>query len=257
VAATPTPGVTAASSAAATKLLGSGTPGTTLWSEAVLVAAQLPVNTTNISNLNAWIANEQAKGTWSQGVNGAHGPLGNTGGDASNPAQAAVQTAGLLTTSSYYTPIVKALEKSVPLALFAGAVTSTPWNGNRYGGASAFVARAKANNYGNYSASGADTSPFSGLVNPKGFVGQYIEPLLTGTAVGLNATGEKTATNDVAGALGVTSVGGLIGDITNPTTLKNVGIFVLGLTLAGVGLLIFFSQTKAAKDVEGAAVKAA
>ena len=251
----PTPGVTTASSNAATKLVGSGTPGTTLWSEAVLVAAQLPVNTINIANLNAWIANEQGAGTWSQGVNGAHGPLGVMSGDATSPVQAAVQTAQLLTTSGYYTNIVKALEKSVPLALFAGAVTSTPWNGNRYGGATAFINRAKENNYGNYSASGANTSPFAGLVNPTGAYGQYVEPIVTGSAVGLKNNPIVPITNAVIKP--VTSVAGLIGDVTNPTNLKNVGIFVAGLALAGVGLLIFFAQTKEAKSIEGAVEKAA
>jgi len=257
-------GVTTASSNAATKIVGPGTPSTSLWSEAVLTAAQLPVNTINISNLNAWIANEQGKGTWSQGVNGPHGPLGNMQGNATTPAQAAIQTAQHLTTSSYYTNIVKALEKSVPLALFAGAVTSTPWNApSDYGGPAAFVARAKANNYGNYTGAGTDTSPFSGLANPTGWFGQWIEPTLSGTIVGLNANKEKTTTNTLivgpvkAAIGGVTSVSGLISDITNPTNLKNVGIFVAGLALAGTGLLIFFAQTKEAKSVESVAAKAA
>jgi hypothetical protein len=252
-------GVTAASSAAATKMFPfGGTPSTAQWSAAVLTAAQLPVNVTNVSNLNAWIANEQTASSWSQGVNGVHGPLGNMQGNATNPAEAAIQTAQHLTTSSYYTNIVKALQHSVPLALFAGAVTSTPWNApTDYGGVTTFINKAKANNYGNYTASGTNAaSPGAG--NPKGWFGQWIEPTLTGSIVGLhNNPAVPIANTVIAPFKAAGSVGQLISDITNPTTLKNVGIFVAGFCIAGVGLLIFFSQTKTAKTVEGAAVKAA
>ena len=130
-------------------------------------------------------------------------------------------------------------------ALFGGALSTSGWSSGSYANATAFP---KLTPF-------TGTSPLPLPINPTGIFGQILEPILTGTVVGLNATAEKNATNSVIG--GVTSVAGLIGKITNPTNLKNVGIFVAGLARAGTGLLIFFAQTKGAKTVEGAAVKAA
>ena len=52
-----------------------------------------------------------------------------------------------------------------------------------------------------------------------------------------------------------TSVADLIAKLTNPSNLKNVGIFALGIGLSITGLLILFASTKEAKAVEGMATK--
>jgi hypothetical protein len=258
------PGVTTASSAASIKVLAPGiTPSVSQWARAVLIAAQLPVNDVNVNNLDSWVANEQDASSRTQGVNGAHGPLGNMGGTATNASESAIQTAQLLTTSSSYTNIVKALQKSVPLAMFAGAVTSTPWNApSDYGGTTAFLARAKLHNYGNYSATGTNLS----TPDPTGLSGDVLHffndalgggyPFF-GSSTETGASGQTGGSDTAAVTAPISTIDGLIKDITNPTTLKNVGIFVGGLALMGTGLLIFFAQTKSAKAVEGAAVKAA
>jgi hypothetical protein len=142
-------------------------------------------------------------------------------------------------------------------ALFGGALSTSGWSSGSYANATAFPTTTPFTGSSSYSGAAPD------LGNPKGWWGQWAEPVLTGSAVGLKNNPIVPITNDVivapvkAAVGAATSVSGLISDITNPTTLKNVGIFVLGLALAGTGLLIFFAQTKTAKGVESGVEKAA
>ena len=143
------------------------------------------------------------------------------------------------------TALLSALNTSAPASVFGGALSTSGWSGGSYANATAFP----------------NITPFTGTsplpipVNPKGLWGQIGEPIVTGSVVGLKNNPIVPITNAVIKPL--VGVNGLISDITDPTKLKNVGIFVAGFTLAGVGMLIFFSQTKTAKTVEGTAAKAA
>lgn len=150
-------------------------------------------------------------------------------------------------------------------SLFGGALSTSAWKSGSYANAAAFKATTPFTGASSYSGAAP-----AGVANPTGWFGQWIEPVtnLVGgsvvagpaaafngaTASGIVGGGVKTVKNTVSD---VTSIAGLIGDITNTTTLKNVGIFVLGVALAGTGLLIFFAQTKTAKGVESGVEKAA
>ena len=82
--------------------------------------------------------------------------------------------------------------------------------------------------------------------------GAYIVPAEGGIAGQVKGT--VAAAKDTIGA--VTSVSGFITKITNPTNLKNVGIFVGGIALAAVGLGILFYASKEGKEAGGVAESA-
>lgn len=128
--------------------------------------------------------------------------------------------------------ILAALNNDAPPAMFGAALGQSGWSSASYANATAFP---KLVPFQSTSAVGGQGLTWSAS---------------KGAAAVVHAA--KTVASDVTKP--VTSVAGLIGDLTDPVKLKNVGIFVAGFVLAGVGLLIFFSQTKSAHALEGKVV---
>lgn len=123
--------------------------------------------------------------------------------------------------------LLAALNNDVSPAMFGGALSQSGWSSASYANPTAFP----------------KLVPFQGLgaVGGQGLTWSASK----GAAAVVNAG--KTVATDIVKP--ITSTAAFLAKITNPTTLKNVGIFVAGAGLAGVGLLIFFSQTKTAKGV--------
>ena len=156
--------------------------------------------------------------------------------------------------------LLAALNNNAPASVFGGALSTSGWSSASYANASTFPT------LNPFSGSSAYPGPYVAAPstgNPKGWFGQWIEPVLTGSVVGLNNNPIVPLTNtlvvDPAKAVvgGVTSVAGFIGKITNPSNLKNVGIFMAGMALTVTGLVILFSASKQGKAIEGTAIKAA
>ena len=138
---------------------------------------------------------------------------------------------------------IAALQNNAPAPVFGGSLSSGAWSGQSYANASAFSKLTPANITGT-------GQPLT--VNPTGTVGQVLQ------WSNRNLPG-ASAVNSAASAVGssVTSVGGFISKVTNPTNLKNVGIFMAGVSLTIVGLVILMQQSKSVRMVEGTATKAA
>jgi hypothetical protein len=241
---------------------------TAQWATAFLRALQAkgykaPVNATNIANIQRLIEVESAGNdagfmrdnnpfnlnTWKTAPSGVpHTSL--PGGTIVQEWGVDVQTfptvdAGINATVNqfvYNSSLVKVLDNSGSASMFGGALSNSGWSSASYANATTFPT----------------ISPFTGSSALPVPITAAEAKTLAGYATGQATIKAQNPVAVVKSAVSdVTSIAGLIGDITNPTTLKNVGIFVLGLGLAGVGLLIFFSQTKGAKAAEGAAEKVA
>jgi hypothetical protein len=91
-------------------------------------------------------------------------------------------------------------------------------------------------------------------VNPEGLFGQVVGKQFDN---GLNYVDKNTPSSVKKVLSEGAAVAGLIGDITNPTKLKNVGIFLLGGALATVGLIVFFKTTGPGEESAGVAKDAA
>lgn len=138
---------------------------------------------------------------------------------------------------------IKALQHNAPASVFGGSLSKGAWSSAGYANASAFAKLKPANISGT-------GQPLT--VNPTGAVGQVLRWSNRNLP---GASQVNTAASDVGHS--VSSVSSFIGKISNPTTLKNVGIFVLGVSLTITGLVILFASTKEAKEVSGVAAKAA
>lgn len=133
--------------------------------------------------------------------------------------------------------MLKALENNSPTAVFGGALSTSSWKSGGYASSSGISKYAPA----------TGTSAVGGVGNT------------FSVSKGLKAVehaGSDVAKPVAAAYDATVSVGKFLGDLTNPQNLKNVGIFVAGLALVGVGTIILISTTKTAHAVEGAAVRA-
>jgi hypothetical protein len=132
--------------------------------------------------------------------------------------------------------LLAALQISAPASNFGTALGTTGWGMTKYANATVFPTLTPAIVYGSGDTVAQNNASATGGANPgEAFPGQ----------------------DQLAKIPGVSTIGGLIGDITNPTTLKNVGIFVAGAALVITGLLIFFAQTKTAQGVASTTEKVA
>lgn len=231
------------------------------WIVGLLHGLGAPVTKNNVSNVGTWLANEQTTAAnWQQNKGnplGVQTPTALAAGHSGNVAVGLSETVKNLLGGSYQ-PIVTALRHNAPAPMFNAAVVASPWNGaGHYGGTKTFTAKGT-----------------SQKGNPTGWWGQWVEPIFTSSKMPTGVLGPagvivspfaptagQTAKDAGAAAVStvsaVTSTGSFLGKITNPTNLKNVGIFVAGLGLTVTGLLILFSTTKQAKMVESVATKAA
>ena len=139
---------------------------------------------------------------------------------------------------------IAALRANAPASVFGGALSSGSWSSGRYANSVKFPKLSPAH----VSGTGVPLT-----VNPTGEAGQINSFLNRTVLPGLSST--ENAAKDTIGA--VSSVGGLISKLTDPSNLKNIGIFILGLGLTITGLVIVFSSTRQASEVRHVATKAA
>lgn len=234
----------------------SGTVTPTLWVEALLTAINAPITQNNVSNLGRIITGETAGqqggflrdnnpfnvNTWGS----PHQTLGNgkivtmpgQGGKTVWVQQFNTITDGIQATANTLlspnnSTLLAALRNNVPTNMFGAALSTSSWKGAGY---------ASTKGITNYQPATGNVTPGLG-VNPTGTLGQITGPI--GHGLNLLLGGGAPLTGEVqSAAKPITSVTGLIGKITNPTNLKNVGIFVAGLALTVTGLVILFSATK-------------
>lgn len=246
---------------------------TSTFAKGVLVGIKAPVTNNNIANVQRWLGLEQGSSAanWLKDQNN---PLGVTTPGAgvtplSTPYEGVVATVNTLLGSNSYSPIVSSLRNNAHPLMFAQSLVSSPWQSGSSGGST----------YSGRTASQiAAMQPFGGP-NPTGIFGQYFEtpakglldvtaaPILgpaafthggaTGFLQGAATGAKQTASGVSSAASAVTSIPAFLSKITNPTNLKNVGIFMAGMALTVTGLLILFSSTKQGQAVEGVATKAA
>ena len=225
------------------------------WAKALLTLIGAPVNDSNVANIQTWLAHEQDSSSWAKGAQGEtaqqiqSNPLG-VGGAGNHPSSVfagLTLTAETLLTNPSYGLIVKSLQSNTqtsatPTTSFAAAVVNSPWqSGNTTSGS-------YGKNVSSFLNRGQLEVTTEGLL---GTVINYVDGKAEGFSYSNGAKAVANAAKDVAAP--VTTVAGLIGDITNPTKLKNVGIFVLGAVLVVGGLVIFFAATKPGQDVGHAA----
>lgn len=127
--------------------------------------------------------------------------------------------------------LLAALNTNAPPSVFGGALSTSGWKSASYANATTFPT----------------LKPFEGI----GAVGG--QGLTFSPSKGLDAV--VNAGKDIVKP--ITSVADFIAKITNPTNLKNVGIFAAGLGLSITGLVILFASTKEAKAVTSVATKVA
>ena len=160
-----------------------------------------------------------------------------------NSVQDGIQATADQFTSPNTSATLSALQNNAPASVFGASLASSPWSSGSYANATVFPTITPANIPGT-------GQPLT--VNPTGALGQinnWGKSNIPGVA------GSETVVKDAAS--GVTSVAGFLGKITNPSNLKNVGIFMAGMALTVTGLVILFSASKQGKAVEGVAMKAA
>ena len=241
------------------------------WSKALLTLIGAPVNDSNVANIQTWLAHEQDSSSWAKGAQGEtaqqiqSNPLG-VDGAGNHPGsifEGLIETAQALldpANAQYGYPLIvgslqsntqetsvgssggKLTNPSGPTIAFANAVTTSGWQsgkvktptgGGSYGGVgSSFLGRGQLE------------------VNPEGLFGQAVGKQFDN---GLNYIDTNTPSSVKKVLSEGAAVAGLIGDLTDPQKLKNVGIFVLGAVLVVGGLVIFFAATKPGQDVGHAA----
>jgi len=241
------------------------------WSKALLTLIGAPVNDSNVANIQTWLAHEQNPTSWAKGAQGEtaqqiqSNPLG-VDGAGNHPGsifEGLIETAQALldpANAQYGYPLIvgslqsntqetsvgssggKLTNPSGPSIAFANAVTASGWQsgkvktptgGGSYGGVgSSFLGRGQLE------------------VNPEGLFGQAVGKQFDN---GLNYIDTNTPSSVKKVLSEGAAVAGLIGDLTDPQKLKNVGIFVLGAVLVVGGLVIFFAATKPGQDVGYAA----
>lgn len=243
------------------------------WAAALLQYLKVPVTQVNIDNIDRWIEVESAGNQ--AGFLRDNNPLnlntyktphsdslpnGNIVYEFGvyiqkfNSPQAGIEaTANQIKQSP---SLLKVLQHSGSAALFGGALSTSAWSSGSYANATKFPTITPAH----VTASGASETGASGDVL------HFFNDALGGGDPFFGSGGNtQTPASDlsIVGGTGktivsgVTSVGGLIGDITNPQNLKNVGIFLAGAALVVTGIVIFLAQTKTAKGVAGVAEKVA
>jgi hypothetical protein len=205
---------------------------TKIWATAVLKGIGAPVTANNITNMERWMASEEPASSWltnNDPLNTTKSGTGKIGtmkyatvGDGINATVATLN-------QSNFAAIKHALRTNAPFPVFQGAVVASPWAAGHYGGQLATKPLQAT-------ASGAD---------PTGTLGQTVH-------VG---EGAVSAAGDVVSDAG--SITSLIGDITDPSFWKRVGVFFFGVVLVGGGVVLFVVTSKDGKKVESLAPVAA
>ncbi len=129
--------------------------------------------------------------------------------------------------------LLHALRTGAPASVYGGALSKSGWSGQSYANATAFPKLSPYNALGAVGGQGLTFSPSKGW--------QAV------TNAGKDAA--KVVTTPVS------SISGLIGDLTNPTKLHDVGLFAAGAALAVVGVMMLMSQSRTASLAKAVALK--
>ncbi len=234
----------------------------TLWVEALLTAIGAPITQNNVSNLGRVITGETAGqpggflrdnnplnlNTWgSPHASLPNGHIVTMTGQCGktvwvqqfNTIQDGIKATADTILSSNNASLLAALRNNVPTSMFGAALSTSSWKGGPYSSQKGIT---------NYQPATGTITPGLGT-NPTGLIGQITHPIEHG--VNLMLGGGQPLTGEVKSvAAPITTTAGFIGKITDPTNLKNVGIFVGGLALTVTGLVILFSATKGKQVLE-------
>jgi len=227
------------------------------WAILVLRDGGWPVNETNITTVLQWMASENDPSTWT-GTAGANNPLNNglgSGGGAglgSYPdlTVAAQQVANNIKAGNYgYSAMDAVLSQSAGPVAFEHAAIASSWANGHYGGGSGWhngpVAVVSA-------AQSAQSGATKGVNAGTGIIGDVANAV--GGAV---STVAGAVVNAIPGVSTVSSVGGLITDITSPTFWKRIGMGAFGVGLFVIGMVVFFEGTDTGQKVTSSAVSGA
>lgn len=218
---------------------------TSTFAKGILVGIKAPVTNNNIANIQRWLGLEQGSSAanWFQNQTN---PLGvETNGSVhpfATPYEGVVATVNTLLGSSSYQPLVSSLRNNAPAPVFSQALVAAPWQSGKSGGTTY---------------SGKTASQIAAMTPFSPDLGKYV---LSTTNPQLTTPGQLISgiASPVTGAYhAVTSVSGFLGKITNPSNLKNVGIFSAGIALTIVGLVILLQGSKQVRMAESTAVRAA
>ena len=129
--------------------------------------------------------------------------------------------------------LLHALRTGAPAKVYGAALSKSGWSGQSYANAKVFPTLTPYKATGAVGGQGLTFSPSKGwqsVVNAGKDVGSVVSKP-------------------------VSSISGLIGDLTNPTKLHDVGLFAAGAALAVVGIAILLSQSKTASLAKAVALK--
>lgn len=233
-----------------------------LFASGVLRKIGAPVTKNNLHVFGVWLANEQTATSWASdhlnplGVTNASGtvaPLGTF-------AQAINATASNLLTNPAYKGIVTNFRHNAPAWKTSQSIVLSPWNGSaHYGGLDQFLSKApllKAPSPSAGSSKGAGFSWTTLSADATKIVGLGTLGPIGGSALLAPQNAAVGAYHAAQGvAHGVSSISGLIKDITNPTKLHDVGLFAAGAALAIVGVVMLMSQSRTASLAKAVALK--
>ena len=232
------------------------------WAYAILFGLGINPEANNGAPLNALIAQMHVEDPTLTYLTGHNNPLAvtNAGGTPIPGNSAGVQSysnwlTGLAATVADIKAnpaMLSALQSGASCQQYGGAVAKSNWEGS--GGTNASYGAAVAGSCNNPAVTGAPTSAAFGQALANSNLGPNILSELGNPA--LAAAGvAASAVSDTA------SIATFLGDLTDPTKLRRVGVFVLGAAIFVIGLAGFISTTKEGQKVisqgEGAASVAA
>ena len=222
---------------------------------------KIPLTTSNIDVITAWIYNESHSNKFSNGSLGNwlrdNNPL-NTGPAAgakltsyggfsnytySTPLAGVIGTAKYLSMPNYST-VAKALHNDAGPTIIGAAIAKSPWASGHY----VFGGVPASWDFAYNAGSGLASNKVTGTVaanDPNAYGGsQSLASSAGGAVPGLNISlGSWEA-----------ELATLLGDLTSAAWWKRVGIFTLGAALAIGGVVLFLESTKSVQAAQGAVI---
>ena len=248
---------------------------TDLFAAAVLEQLGAPLTGNNIANMTAWIRAEAQGNLFSNGSTGNwlrdNNPLNiNSTFDGATPVShpgwgpngsaVTVYTytdplAGAQATADFIsknTPgVAQALKSNAPSDLLGAAIHASGWASGGYNGANPVAGGGWL-----VDSNGATSTPVD-LTSFSGWIKKNILHGLTPTNQGPGAIDNSVGNAITAPLQGLQAIGSFFSDLTDPTKLKRVGIFLGGAALMTVGLVVFFASTDTGKKTISTAATAA
>ena len=145
--------------------------------------------------------------------------------------------------------LLSALNSNAPPPVFGAALGQSGWKGGSYANSKVFPTLTPFQGVGAVGAGSPNVSTGSPnkkhAGNPKGWFGQWVEPTLTGSIIGLKNNPLVPATNGVIGV--VRTVGGLTtieSNLASGSFWKRLGVGSLGVGLVVGGVILFTVTSK-------------